>query len=129
MNVEHWGWWQLVAGLVGVKAAEDSAIRTVLYQRRRQRVPHYNMTVGDFTKVLSAMRSKLDRANVTVLDPLTGEVTLPATVDEGVLVSGDQTPEHMLTGNIISVDTNSLSVGRTPEQVSINCIGECMGMK
>jgi hypothetical protein len=81
------------------------------------------MTVGDFTKVLSAMRSKLDRANVTVLDPETGEVTLPPTVDEGVLVSGDETPEHMLTGNIISVDTNSLSVGRTPEQVSIKVYG------
>lgn len=108
--------WQLVARVVGVKSAQDAAIRTVLYQRRGQIVEHYNMTVGAFTAQLSALRTKLDMANVTVTNP-TGNFTLPPTVDEGVLVAGRDSAERLLTGNIISADENSMSVGRTPEQV------------
>lgn len=108
---------QLVARLAGVKGAEDASIRTVLYQRRRQVVERYNMTVGEFTSVLSALREKLDRDNQTVTDPKKGNFTLPVTIDEGVQVPGSETPEELLTGNIISVNENSLSVGRSPEQL------------
>ena len=107
-----------MARLAGVKGAEDASIRTVLYQRRRQVVERYNMTVGEFTSVLSALREKLDRDNQTVVDPKKHEnFTLPVTIDEGILVPGTDTPEDLLTGNIISVNENSLSVGRTPEQL------------
>jgi len=109
----------LVARLAGVKGAEDASIRTVLYQRRRQVVERYNMTVGEFTTVLSALREKLDADNRTMMDPQKpgNTFTLPITIDEGVLVPGSDTPENLLTGNIITVNVNSLSVGRSPEQV------------
>lgn len=106
-----------MARLAGVKGAEDASIRTVLYQRRRQVVERYNLTVGAFTSVLSALREKLDRDNQTVTNPKTGNFTLPVTIDEGVVVSGHDTPEELLTGNIITVNENSLSVGRSPEQL------------
>lgn len=112
---------QLVARLAGVKGAEDASIRTVLYQRRRQKVERYNMTVGEFTSVLSALREKLDRDNQNVTDPMTNDsFSLPPTIDEGILVPGNETPEKLLTGNIVTVNDNSLSMGRTPEQV-IDC--------
>lgn len=84
-------------------------------------VERYNMTVGEFTTVLSALREKLDADNRIVKDPQKpgNTFTLPVTIDEGVLVPSSDTPENLLTGNIITVNANSLSMGRSPEQVLI----------
>ncbi|KAI3696579.1 hypothetical protein L6452_28965 [Arctium lappa] len=92
----------LVAGLLGVEAGQDAVLRCLLYERATQIVSPYGITVSDFTNKISELRNKLGRAGLK---------------DEGLIVPPYLGAEGKIEGNILSGDTNSLSYGRTPEEI------------
>jgi hypothetical protein len=91
----------LVAGLLGVEAGQDAIIRAALYQYKDDLVPPYKFTVAQFTDFISSLRNGLSHAFV----------------DEGLEVPKAQGADGLVTGNILSADTNSLSFARTAEEV------------
>ncbi|KAI7725494.1 hypothetical protein M8C21_010221 [Ambrosia artemisiifolia] len=91
---------RLVGGLLGIESGQDAVLRTLLYQRAKERLIPYGVTVAEITNRISELRNKLGDAGLK---------------DEGLInidVGGE------ITGNILAAnDTYWLSYGRTPEEV------------
>lgn len=93
---------QLVAGLLAVEAGQDAVIRGILYQRKRELVPPYNITVAEFSIKISELRNRLGMCGIK---------------DEGLIVPLALGAEERLTTNILSADEDSLGYPRTPAEV------------
>ncbi|KAJ7299869.1 hypothetical protein O6H91_Y130100 [Diphasiastrum complanatum] len=92
---------RLLAGLLGVEAGQDAIIRSLLYEKKDERVHPYPYSVADFTNKLSELRNRLD--NEGSIDDL--GLTAPQTATP---------PVH---GSILSADKRWVSFSRTPEQI------------
>ncbi|XP_059462533.1 desiccation-related protein PCC13-62-like [Corylus avellana] len=93
---------RLVAGLLGVEAGQDAVIRALLYERAAVKVQPYGITVAEFTNRLSELRNKLGRAGFK---------------DEGLVVPPVKGAEGRIVGNVLAGDRDSISYGRTPEEI------------
>ncbi|CAL4939352.1 unnamed protein product [Urochloa decumbens] len=93
---------KLLAGLLGVEAGQDAVIRALLFERRGEAVPPYNITVAEFTDRVSALRNRLGRCGVK---------------DEGLTVPRELGAEGVLCTNVLSADRDSLSYARTPAEL------------
>nr|XP_043613826.1 desiccation-related protein PCC13-62-like [Erigeron canadensis] len=93
---------KLLAGLLGIESGQDAVIRTLLYERKAQRVIPYGITVAEFTVRISELRNRLGRAGLK---------------DEGLIVPVYLGAEGKVTGNILAGNRSSLSYGRTPREV------------
>jgi len=94
---------QLLAGLLGVEAAQDAVFRARLFERLGDAVPPYrNITVAEFTDRVSALRNGLGRCGVK---------------DEGLTVPGALGAERAICTNVLSADRDSLSYARTPAEL------------
>ncbi|XP_054820735.1 ferritin-like catalase Nec2 [Prosopis cineraria] len=93
---------QLVAGLLGVESGQDAVIRALLYEKKSGLVVPYGMSVAEFTDRISKLRDNLGNAGLK---------------DEGLVVPIEQGSEGKVTGNILSANNNSLSYGRTPQEI------------
>lgn len=92
---------RLVAGLLAVESGQDAVIRTLLYERKEEKVMG-NMSVGEITGKLSDLRNKLGQTGI---------------VDEGLVVPQCLGAEGSTTGNSLAGDPNSVGYARTPEQI------------
>ncbi|KVH96427.1 hypothetical protein Ccrd_001484 [Cynara cardunculus var. scolymus] len=92
----------LVAGLLGVESGQDAVIRSLLYERAKEKVSPYEMTVAEFTGKISGLRNKLGKNGVK---------------DEGLVVSRDEGAEKKIEGNVLAGDEDSLAYGRTPREI------------
>ncbi|KAG6530791.1 hypothetical protein ZIOFF_004549 [Zingiber officinale] len=92
----------LLAGLLAVEAGQDAVIRALLYERKNELVPPYNITVAEFTIKISELRNRLAMCGVK---------------DEGLIVPMPLGAEGKLTTNILSADKDSLAYSRTPAEV------------
>ncbi|KAG6535067.1 hypothetical protein ZIOFF_000021 [Zingiber officinale] len=92
---------RLLAGLLAVEAGQDAIIRTLLYERKYELVPPYNITVAEFTIKISELRNRLAMCGVK---------------DEGLIVPMPLGAEGKLTTNILSADNDSLAYQRTPNE-------------
>ncbi|XP_074561820.1 ferritin-like catalase Nec2 [Curcuma longa] len=93
---------KILAGLLAVEAGQDAVIRTLLYPRKDEQVPPYNITVADFTIKISELRNRLAMCGLK---------------DEGLIVPMALGAEGRLTTNILSADNYSLGYSRTPAEV------------
>ncbi|CAL5345616.1 unnamed protein product [Camellia sinensis] len=93
---------RLVAGLLAVESGQDAVIRGLLYERAREKVKPYGITVAAFTDCISELRNKLGSAGVK---------------DEGLIVPTFQGAEGKLRGNVLAGDQNSVGYDRTPEEI------------
>ncbi|WVZ56907.1 hypothetical protein U9M48_007373 [Paspalum notatum var. saurae] len=94
---------KLLAGLLGVEAAQDAVLRGLLFERLGAAVPPYgNITVAEFTDRVSAMRNRLGRCGVK---------------DEGITVPRGLGAERAICTNVLSADGDSLSYARTPAEL------------
>lgn len=94
---------QLLAGLLGVEAAQDAVFRARLFERLGEAVPPYgNITVAEFTDRVSALRNRLGRCGVK---------------DEGLTVPRRLGAEGAICTNVLSADRDSLSYARTPAEL------------
>ncbi|XP_024994009.1 desiccation-related protein PCC13-62-like [Cynara cardunculus var. scolymus] len=93
---------KLVAGLLGVESGQDAVIRSLLYERAKEKVSPYEMTVAEFTGKISGLRNKLGKNGVK---------------DEGLVVSRDEGAEKKIEGNVLAGDEDSLAYGRTPREI------------
>ncbi|CAN6468356.1 unnamed protein product [Victoria cruziana] len=93
---------RLVAGLLGVESGQDAVGRGLLYERKKQQVEPYNMTVEEFTYRISILRDRLGGCGVR---------------DEGLTVPLQLGAEGRTRGNILSGDVHSLSYARTPAEI------------
>ncbi|XP_070001885.1 desiccation-related protein PCC13-62-like [Nicotiana sylvestris] len=93
---------QLLAGLLGVESGQDAVLRALLYERGRENVEPYGITVVEFTNRISELRNKLGRHGLK---------------DEGLKVKPTVGAEGKIRGNILAGDKYSLSYDRTPEEI------------
>ncbi|KAJ0923024.1 hypothetical protein HanPSC8_Chr05g0210801 [Helianthus annuus] len=93
---------ELVAGLLGVESGQDAVIRSLLYERANEKVVPYKTTVGEFTVKISQLRNKLGNDGLK---------------DEGLKVPIELGAEKKIQGNVLAADEDSLSYGRTPEEI------------
>lgn len=93
---------RLLAGLLGVEAGQDAVIREYLYERAGEAVHPYNHTVAEFTVRISELRNRLGMCGVK---------------DEGLVMPPSLGAENRTEGNVLSADYNSLSYGRTPQEI------------
>ncbi|CAH9105279.1 unnamed protein product [Cuscuta epithymum] len=93
---------KLVAGLLGVESGQDAVLRTLLYQRRKEQVVPYGITVAEFTEHISRLRNKLGKEGLK---------------DEGLIVKPTIGPEGKTSGNILAGDSHSLAYDRSPEEI------------
>ncbi|KAL7242919.1 hypothetical protein ACSBR1_015342 [Camellia fascicularis] len=93
---------RLVAGLLAIESGQDAVIRGLLYERAREKVKPYGITVAAFTDHISELRNKLGSAGVK---------------DEGLIVPTFQGAEGKLRGNVLAGDQNSVGYDRTPEEI------------
>ncbi|KAL7252258.1 hypothetical protein ACSBR1_013997 [Camellia fascicularis] len=93
---------RLVAGLLAVESGQDAVIRGLLYERAKEKVQPYGITVAKFTNRISKLRNKLGNAGVK---------------DEGLIVPTFQGAEGKLKGNVLAGDQNSVGYDRTPEEI------------
>ncbi|OAY70176.1 Desiccation-related protein PCC13-62 [Ananas comosus] len=93
---------RLVAGLLAVESAQDTVIRTLLYERLLTKVYPYDFTVAEFTNRASHLRNKLGKSGVK---------------DEGLVVPPVLGAEGKIQGNIIAGDRYSTAYDRTPEEI------------
>ncbi|CAL5409444.1 unnamed protein product [Camellia sinensis] len=93
---------RLVAGLLAVESGQDAVIRGLLYERAREKVKPYGITVAAFTDRISELRNKLGSAGVK---------------DEGLIIPTFQGAEGKLRGNVLAGDQNSVGYDRTPEEI------------
>lgn len=91
-----------MAGLLGVESGQDAAIRTLLYQRARHKVPPYGISVAQFTYRISELRNKLGSEGIK---------------DEGVHVEQERGAEGKINGNVLAGNERSLAFDRTPEAI------------
>nr|XP_009784814.1 PREDICTED: ATP-dependent DNA helicase PIF1-like [Nicotiana sylvestris] len=92
----------LLAGLLGVESGQDAVLRALLYERGRENVEPYEITVAEFTNRISELRNKLGRHGLK---------------DEGLKVKSTVSAEEKLRGNILAGDKCSLSYDRTLEEI------------
>ncbi|KAH0676604.1 hypothetical protein KY285_024405 [Solanum tuberosum] len=93
---------RLVAGLLGVESGQDAVLRALLYERGRENVEPYGVTVTEFTNRISELRNKLGRQGIK---------------DEGLRVKPKIGAEGSIRGNILAGGKYSLSYDRTPEEI------------
>nr|XP_009759793.1 PREDICTED: desiccation-related protein PCC13-62-like [Nicotiana sylvestris] len=93
---------RLLAGLLGVESGQDAVLRALLYERGRENVEPYGITVVEFTNRISELRNKLGRHGLK---------------DEGLKVKPTVGAEGKIRGNILAGDKYSLSYDRTPEEI------------
>lgn len=93
---------QLVAGLLGVESGQDAVIRSLLYERAKEKVVPYGMSVAEFTDKISELRNKLGNNGLK---------------DEGLKVPSDIGAEKKIKGNILAGDKDSLAYGRSPREI------------
>ncbi|KDP46896.1 hypothetical protein JCGZ_24105 [Jatropha curcas] len=93
---------RLVSGLLAVEAGQDAVIRSLLYEIADKKVEPYNVTVAEFTDLISGLRNKL---------AATGNK------DEGLTVPKELGAEKKIESNILSADANSVSYSRTPMEI------------
>ncbi|CAN4107088.1 unnamed protein product [Withania somnifera] len=93
---------RLIAGLLGVESGQDAVLRMLLYERGKENVEPYGITVTEFTNRISGLRNKLGRHGIK---------------DEGLKVKRELGGERSIRGNILAGDKYSLSYGRTPEEI------------
>ncbi|XVE73294.1 hypothetical protein DITRI_Ditri11bG0106000 [Diplodiscus trichospermus] len=92
----------LVASLLGVESGQDAVLRALLYEKAYEKVEPYNITVADFTNMISGLRNELGKCGIK---------------DEGLIVPLELGAENRTTSNILSADPNSLSYARTPQEI------------
>ncbi|XP_071703135.1 desiccation-related protein PCC13-62-like [Rutidosis leptorrhynchoides] len=93
---------KLVAGLLGVESGQDAVVRSLLYERAKEKVVPYNITVGEFTDKISQLRNKLGNSGLK---------------DEGLIVPIKLGAEMSIEGNVLAGDQDSLAYGRTPQEI------------
>ncbi|THF98553.1 hypothetical protein TEA_020096 [Camellia sinensis var. sinensis] len=86
----------------GRRVGPRCSIRGLLYERAREKVKPYGITVAAFTDRISELRNKLGSAGVK---------------DEGLIVPTFQGAEGKLRGNVLAGDQNSVGYDRTPEEI------------
>ncbi|XVF86622.1 hypothetical protein PTKIN_Ptkin18bG0057200 [Pterospermum kingtungense] len=92
----------LVASLLGVESGQDAVLRALLNEIANEKVVPYDLTVADFTNMISELRNNLARCGIK---------------DEGLIVPLELGAENRTTYNILSADPNSLSYARTPPEI------------
>jgi hypothetical protein len=85
-----------------VESGQDAVIRALLYERAAVKVQPYGITVAEFTNRFSELRNKLGRAGFK---------------DEGLVVPPVKGAEGRIVGNVLAGDRDSISYGRTPEEI------------
>lgn len=98
----HLVFMQLLAGLLAVEAGQDAIIRALLYERAKELVPPYNITVAQFTTRISNLRNELAKCGVK---------------DEGLIVPIELGAESRTCSNIISANADSLAYRRIPAEI------------
>lgn len=93
---------QLTAGLLSAESGQDAIIRTYLYERAKCLVEPYNYTVAEFTIRLSKLRNRLGMCGIK---------------DEGLFVPIYLGAENRTYSNLLSLNYDSLSYPRSPEEV------------
>ncbi|KAL4579228.1 hypothetical protein LXL04_015366 [Taraxacum kok-saghyz] len=93
---------KLVAGLLGVESGQDAVIRSVLYERAKEKVVPYDISVAEFTNKISELRNKLGNTSLK---------------DEGLKVPIDIGAEKKIQGNVLAGDKDSLAYGRSPREI------------
>ncbi|XP_017698338.1 desiccation-related protein PCC13-62-like [Phoenix dactylifera] len=101
-NIEGFVSKRLLAGLLAVEAGQDAVIRALLYERAKELVPTYNITVAEFTIRISNLRNELAKCGIK---------------DEGLIVPVELGAESRICSNIISANDNSLAYRRTPAEI------------
>ncbi|KAL8153613.1 hypothetical protein V2J09_011373 [Rumex salicifolius] len=92
----------LVAGLLAVESGQDAVIRTILYERAKETVKPYGITVAEFTNKISILRNNLGKMGVK---------------DEGLVVPYTFGAEMKVTGNVLAGNNYSIGYDRTPQEV------------
>lgn len=87
---------------MGVESGQDAVLRGLLYERARQKVHPYGITVAEFTNRISKLRNKLGMEGVK---------------DEGLIVEVSQGAEGRIQGNVLAGDQYSVAYARTPEEI------------
>ncbi|OMP01369.1 desiccation-related protein PCC13-62-like protein [Corchorus olitorius] len=93
---------RLVAGLLGVESGQDAVIRGLLYERAREEVLPYNITVAEFTNRISKLRNRLGNAGWK---------------DEGLIIPKARGAEGRINGNVLAGDEYSVAFDRSPEEI------------
>ncbi|GJX55647.1 hypothetical protein Tco_0285544 [Tanacetum coccineum] len=94
---------KLIAGLLGSESGQDAIIRSLLYERAHEKVTPYNITVAEFTKKISKLRNQLGHEGIK---------------DKGIFAPSDYgTEDDAMPAYILAGDNDSLSYGRTPEEI------------
>ncbi|XP_047258382.1 desiccation-related protein PCC13-62-like, partial [Capsicum annuum] len=93
---------RLVAGLLGVESGQDAVLRALLYERGREKVEPYGITVAEFTNRISKLRNKLGRHGIK---------------DEGLNVKPKVGAEGRIRGNVLAGDKYSMAYDRTPKEI------------
>ena len=96
------GFFQLVAGLLGVESGQDAVIRGLLYEHALENVSPYKIIVAEFTNRISALRDRLGHAGQK---------------DEGLIVPVTFGAEGKVVGNVLAGDKFSVAFDRTPEEI------------
>ncbi|KAK8282844.1 hypothetical protein V6Z11_D08G051600 [Gossypium hirsutum] len=89
-------------GLLGVEAGQDAVLRTMLYEKGEEKVDPYDITVFEFTNMISRLRNELGKCGVK---------------DKGLIVPLKHGAESRTTNNVLSADPDSLSYSRTPKEI------------
>ncbi|MBA0762602.1 hypothetical protein Gotri_012193 [Gossypium trilobum] len=91
-----------VIWLLGVEAGQDAVLRTMLYEKGEEKVDPYDITVFEFTNMISRLKNELGKCGVK---------------DKGIIVPLKHGAESRTTSNMLSVDPDSLSYSRTPNEI------------
>ncbi|KAL5561494.1 hypothetical protein UlMin_031241, partial [Ulmus minor] len=92
----------LTAKLLGVESGQDAVIRALLYEKAKEKVYPYDITVEKFTNYISKLRNDLGGCGLK---------------DEGIIVPPELGAENRTSSNVLSADYNSLSYARTPQEI------------
>ncbi|KAF7806785.1 desiccation-related protein PCC13-62-like [Senna tora] len=93
---------QQLAGILAIESGQDAIIRAMLYERRNLPVFPYTINVAEFTNRISMLRNQLGRSGLK---------------DEGLVVPRELGAEGRVEGNILSADNNSITYGRSGQEV------------
>lgn len=85
-----------------MESGQDAVIRALLYERSKEVVEPYDLTVAEFTIRVSNLRNRLGMCGIK---------------DEGLIVPPQLGAENQTCSNILSADTYSLSYARTPAEI------------
>ncbi|KAA3471403.1 desiccation-related protein PCC13-62-like [Gossypium australe] len=89
-------------GLLGVEVGQDAVLRTMLYGKGEEKVDPYEITVFEFTNMISRLRNELGNCGVK---------------DEGLIVPLKHGSESRTTSNVLLADPDSLSYSRTLKEI------------